>query len=57
MRLGSGRLCVAVIRLQQRELKASVKEKFPNKHVTKEYGGVQVQVLAFLSWAVDRSEW
>jgi hypothetical protein len=57
VRLGSGRLCVAVIRLQQRELKASVKEKFPNKHVTKEYGGVQVQVLAFLSWAVDRSEW
>jgi len=47
---------VVVIRLQQRELKVNVKEQCPNKDVTKEYGGVQVQLLAFLSWALDRSE-
>lgn len=48
---------VAVIGLQQREMNVSVKEKCPNIHITKEYGGMQVQVLAFLSWAPDRSEW
>jgi hypothetical protein len=40
---------VTVIGLQRRELKVSVKEKCPNKHVTKEYGRVQIDLLTFLT--------
>jgi len=29
----------------------------PNEHVTKVYGGVEIQLLASLSWALYRSEW